>query len=154
MPTPDLRDLHVDQLLSNLSIAYRNPMYVADQIFPIVPVAKQSNIIPKYNQSFWFRDAATLRAPGSKSIGGGFTVDNTDTYFCPRYSFRFEIPDELRDNADEPYNLDRDGAEFVADKILMRREVNYAGAFFTTGRDSPSGVRSVSAGCPFDRSRT
>lgn len=134
MLAPTARDLHVDQALTNLSIAYRNSTYIADQMFPIVPVKKQSDIVPKYNQSYWFRDLARLRVGGQKSEGSGFTVDVTKHYFCPRYSFRFEIPDEVRDNADDPFNMDRDGAVFVTDKMQMRREVNFASAFFTTSK--------------------
>ncbi len=133
MLAPSARDLHVNQLLTNLSIAYRNAVYIADQLFPIVPVKKQSDIIPKYPQSYWFRDLARLRVGGQKSEGSGFTVDTTATYFCPRYSFRFEIPDEVRDNADDPFSMDRDGAIFVTDKLQMRREVAFGSAFFTTG---------------------
>jgi hypothetical protein len=140
---PDARDLHVDQLLTEVSIGYKNPLYIADGIFPVVPVRKQSNVVPKYNQSFWFRDAAQMRAPGTRSVGGGFTVDNTDTYFAPRFSFRFEIPDDIRDNSDQPYDLDNDGTEFVTDKILLKRELALATDFFTTsvwGADKVGGT--------------
>jgi hypothetical protein len=127
------RDLHVDQLLTNMSIAYTNPDYIADQIFPIVPVNKQSDIVPKYDQSHWFRSLAEKRAPGTKSKGSGFTVDTSDKYFCDRYSFRDEIPDETRDNADAPFNLDVDSTEFVTDKTIMAREVNFVSDFMKTG---------------------
>lgn len=133
MPSPTGRDLHVDALLTNISIGYRNPDYIADQIFPIVPINKQSNIIPKYDQSHWFRDGAKLRAPGTKSTGGGWTVDKTDKYFCDRFSFRSEISDDDRDNADEPFNLDREATEFVTDKAQLRREIAFASDFFKTG---------------------
>src|SRR5262245_48022454 len=132
MPQPTSRDVHVDTLLTEISIRYSNAEYIADQLFPVVPVVKQSNKVPKYDQSVWFRDQAQLRAPGTKSRGGGFTVDTSDTYFCDRYSFRFEIPDETRDNADAPFDLDRDGTLFTTDKLLMRREVNFATSFFTS----------------------
>jgi hypothetical protein len=127
------RDLHVDTLLTNLSISYSNPDYIADQIFPVVPVNKQSDIVPKYDQSHWFRNLAQKRAPGTKSQGSGFTVDVTDKYFCDRYSFRDEIPDELRDNSDAPFNLDTDSMEFVTDKTMMTREVNFVADFMKTG---------------------
>ena len=133
MPQPSSLDLHVDQLLTSMSIGYKNDTYIADSLFPMIPVNRQSNIVPKYNQSHWFRDDARMRAPGTKSEGGGFTVDTTDKYFCDRYSYRYEIDDEVRDNADEPFNLDRDATFFVTDKLQMRREVAFAGAFFTTG---------------------
>lgn len=133
MPDPTPRDLHVDQLLTQISIAFRNPTYIADMMFPMVPVRKQSDKIPKYDQSFWFRDQAHPRAPGTKSTGGGYKVNTADTYFSDRFSFRFEIPDELRDNQDDPFNVDRDGTEFVTDKMMMRREVSFATDFFVTG---------------------
>tara|TARA_Y100000310_G_scaffold98201_1_gene95941 strand:- start:29423 stop:30355 length:933 start_codon:yes stop_codon:yes gene_type:complete len=124
--------LHVNALLTNISIGYRNQAYIADQLFPIVRVNKQADIVPKYGQSHWFRDNAKVRAPGTKSEGGGYAVDTSDSYFCNRWSRRFEIPDELRRNADAPWNLDRDATVFVTDKIQMRREVAFATDFFTT----------------------
>jgi len=130
---PTSQDLHVNALLTNISIAYINKTYVADQVFPIVPVAKQSDIVPKFNQSAFFRDDSKVRAPGTKSEGGGFTVDSTDTYFCNRFSRRFEIADEVRRNADAPWNLDSVATQFVTDKIMMRREVSFATDHFATG---------------------
>lgn len=133
MPQPTGRDLHVDQLLTQLSIGYRNAQYIADEIFPIVRVRKQSDKLPQYDQSHWFRDEARLRAPGTKSQRGGYTVDTSATYYCDRFSFGKEIADDDRDNVDLPFNLDRDAAEFVTDKLQMRREVAFTGDFFKTG---------------------
>lgn len=127
------RDVHADQYLTNLSIGYKNDLYLADTIAPIVPVRRQSDIVPKYDQSHWFRNQAAIRAPGTLSERGGFSVDTTDHYYCPRFSFGFEIPDEVRDNTDAPYDLDRDGTLFVTDRLQMKREVTWAGKFFTTG---------------------
>ena len=130
---PTAASLHVDRMLTNMSIGYTNPMYICDELCPIVDTQKQSDLIPEYNQSFWFRDAAAMRAPGSKSRRGGFTVKHSSTYFSQRYSFGFELPDEVRDNTDEPFNMDRDAAMFVTDKVHMKREVAFATDFFTTG---------------------
>jgi len=123
----------VDSLLTNVSVAYRNPKYIADSIFPIVPVVKQSGIIPQYPESHWFRDEARLRAPASRSQGGGYAVDTTLKYFCDRYSYRREVDDEIRDNADAPFDMDREASEFATDRLLMRRERAMAAGFFTTG---------------------
>ena len=130
MPAPG--DLHVDGLLTNISIGYINPNFIAGEIFPRVQVNKQSDIVPKYDQSHWFRNQAAIRAPATKSEGSGFSVDTTDTYFCNRYSFRFEIADEVRDNADEPFNMDRDAAIFVRNQMDLNHEVHFATNFFTT----------------------
>lgn len=136
MPTTPTNDqIRHDPLLTNISIAYTNSRYVADQVMPLVPVVQQAGIVPKYDQSHWFRDAAVLRAPGTKSRRGGFKIDKTDKYYCPRYSFGFELPDEVRDTAqvDGAFNLDRDATQFVTEKGYLRREVAFAADFFTTG---------------------
>lgn len=130
---PDRTDVRVDPLLTNISIGYRNAAYIADQIAPLVPVKQQSSVVPNFNQSFWFRDAAHLRAPRTKSRGGGFTTDNTAKYFADRYSFRYEYDDDTAGNVQTPYDLDTAGTEFVTDKMQMRREVAFATDFFKTG---------------------
>jgi hypothetical protein len=131
-PTP--QDLHVNTLLTNISIGYTNQAYIADRIFPVVTVSKQSDIIPKFNQSAFFRDDAKVRAPATASEAGGFTVDTTATYFANRYSRRFEIPDELRRNADAPWNLDATATRFVTDKVQMRREISFATNYFASSK--------------------
>jgi hypothetical protein len=129
---PDTRDVHFDRPLTNVSIGYQNLAYINDGVAPLLPVRKQTDLIPAYDQSHWFRDAAELRAPGTRARAGGFTVSH-DTYYCPRYSYAFHIPDELRDNTDDPYDMDRDGTEFVTDKIAMRREMALATSLFKAG---------------------
>lgn len=134
MPQPNARDLHIDAYLTNVLVGYKNPAYIASQIFPRVPVQKQSDIIPAVNQSSFFRDEAQLRAIGTKSQGSGWTNDNTNKYFCDRYSFRREIPDDLRDNTDQPFNLDVISSESALDKILMRRERDFTTSFMVTSK--------------------
>lgn len=126
------RDVHVDALLTNMSLGYQNLNYLADTIAPLVPVQKQSDLIPAYDQSHWFRNQAALRAPGTPSQRGGFTLSNT-SYVCRNYAWGFDLPDEVRANTDSPYTMDRDATLYVTDKIQMSREVNFATRYFTTG---------------------
>ena len=136
------KDVHVDQLLTGVSVAYSNAGYIADQIFPIVPVDKQSDKYLTYDKSHWFRNEAKIRAPGTRSERGGWSY-STDTFFCDRFSYGHEIYDEERDNADNNFQLDSDAAEFATDKVLMQREVAFAAGFFTTsvwGTDKAGGT--------------
>jgi hypothetical protein len=126
------RDVHVDMLLTNISLGYSNLAYIADQIFPLVPVRRQTDLIPAYDQSHWFRNLAALRAPGTRSQRGGFSLSNK-SYVCARYSWGVDIIDEVRDNTDAPYDLDRDATMFVTDKMQMNREANFATNYFKTG---------------------
>lgn len=132
MPGITSGEIRYDRVLTNVSIAYTNQTYIADQVFPLVPVQQQAGIVPSYNQSHWFRDSALLRAPGTRSRRGGFSIVQTDKYYCPRFSYGFELPDEVRDTAavDGTFNLDRDATNFVTEKGYLRREVAFATDFF------------------------
>ncbi len=136
---PDTGDVHVNALLTNISIAYINETYVADKVFPIVMVNKQSDIIPSYDKAYWFRDEMGERAPGTKARESGWGVTNTATYYCISYALKKTIPDEIKANADAPYDMDRDTVTYLTDKAMMHRErifatnVNNSSAWTTTG---------------------
>jgi hypothetical protein len=127
------RDLRVDQLLTNISISYSNLSYIADTLFPVVQVRNQSGLIPTFLRSHWFRDEAKPRAPGTRSEGGSWEPGPNLSYFAQRYSYRDEIPDETRDNADDVYQIEANSVNFVTDKLMMRRERSFAASFFKTG---------------------
>ena len=40
---PEVSQVHIDAALSNVSVAYRNPAFVADAIAPPLAVRKQSD---------------------------------------------------------------------------------------------------------------
>lgn len=132
MPQPTPGDVHVDQWLTNISIAYYEQTFIADQLFPIVPVQKQSDMFLTYDRSHWYRDDAHLRAPGTLSRGGGLTYSD-DNYFCHRFSYRSELDDDTRGNADNVFNLERDRVNFVTSKLQLRREVALATDIMKTG---------------------
>lgn len=132
MALPTANDVHVDQMLTNVSIAYKNETYIADQIFPMLPVKKQSDIIPSYDKSFWFRDEAKLAMPGTDIAISEYAVTTTDTYYCPRHRVGKIITDEQRENADVPFDLDSEAVTFVTDKLLLRRELQFVTKMFTT----------------------
>jgi hypothetical protein len=127
------RDTYVDVLLTQISIGYSNPDYVANLIAPVVPVNLRTGFIPNYVQSHWFRNTAARRATGTMSQRGSFQLDNTRTYACQRASFGFEIADEVRDSTVEPYNMDRDGTIFATDRVLMEQELDFVSNLFVQG---------------------
>lgn len=135
MPQPTRSEVHVNRPLTNLSIAYiqRAQDFIADKVFPIVPVMKQSDRYFVYNKDWWFRNQAQKRAPGTESAGGGFHVDNTPTYFCDVWAWHTDVDDQTRANADDPIDLDRDATLFDTQILMLRREVQFMGQFMTTG---------------------
>lgn len=131
MPQPTRSDVHVNRPLTNISIAYiqRAQDFIADKVFPIVPVLKQSDRYFRYTKDYWFRTAAAKRAPASESAGSGFVVDNTPNYFADVWAMHQDIDDQTRANADQPLDLDRDATLFVTQNLLLRREIQFVNAY-------------------------
>lgn len=134
MPQPTSTAVHVSRPLTNLSVAYiqRAENFIADRVFPAVPVEKQNDQYFTYAKEDWFRDEATVRAPGTESAGGGYSL-GTDTYACVVEAYHKDIDEQTRANADEAINVDREASEFVAQKLLIRRERQWVSRFFGTG---------------------
>ena len=125
MPEPTLQAVHVNRPLTNISQAYMQDAsdYIADKIFPIVPVQKQSDRYFIYLKGDWFRDEAQVRAPGTESAGGGYNLDNTPTYYAPVYAFHKDVDPQIRANSDVPLDADRDATLFITHRLLLKREI-------------------------------
>lgn len=134
MPQPTSQVVHVDRPLTNISVAFlqNDNDYVADKVFPVVPVQKQSDRYFVYNRGDFFRDVATLRAPGTESAGGGYNLDNTPSYFADVYSYHKDVDPQVRANSDVPLDADRDATIFVTQILAIKREVVFLSKFFTT----------------------
>lgn len=131
---PSRGDMHVDSMLTNLSVAFMQEEegFIADQAFPVVPVQKRSDRYFMYLRDEFNRDEMTKRAPGTESAGGTYTIDNTPSYYCDEWGFHRDVPDGIRDNADEPLNLDREADAYLSYKALLRKEVLFASTYFAT----------------------
>lgn len=125
---PTVADSHVNTALTAISVAYVQDQtrFVADRVFPIVPVPKQSDRYFIYDRGDFNRDEMELRAPGTESAGAGYRLDNTPTYYCNKYSLHRDVPDDLIANSDAVLNPLRDATVFLTQKGLLRREKNFA----------------------------
>ena len=134
MPQPTSSDVHVNRPLTNISVAYMQAQnnFVADQVFPPVPVDAQTDSYFIYDKDDFLRDEAAPRAPSSESAGGGYKL-STDTYRCVVEAYHKDIDDQVRANFTDPLSPDRDATMFVTQKLLIRREVQWMSEFFTTG---------------------
>lgn len=135
MPQPTRSDVHVNRPLTNISVAYiqRATDFIADQVFPTIPVSKQSDRYFTYDKSYWFRSEATERAPGTESAGSGFTIDSTPSYYARLYAVHKDVDDQTRANTDDPLNADRDATLLVTQQMLLKKDALWASTFFKTG---------------------
>lgn len=134
MPQPTAGDVHVNAALTNISVAYIQSAegFVADKVFPIVPVDQQSNFYYTYTQNDWFRDEAKPRSPGAESAGGGFSL-STATYSAVVEAWHEDVADQIRANSDAMINLDASATELVTQRLMIRRERRWMTQYFGTG---------------------
>lgn len=129
MLTP--RDIVVDPVLSNISIAYQNEMYIADTILPIFPVGKQGGKYYVYDQAK-FRRNATLRAIGSGANEIEYGL-STASFHCEDHALKEKVPFEIIDQADSALDPETDATENCTEQLLIDREMALATSMSATG---------------------
>lgn len=132
MARPTHADMHIQTALGNISIAYRNPMYIGDQVFPNVPVRKQADKYFIFDKVAWFRNEADTRAPATRAAEGGYSLSQ-GSYSCIEVAFAKVVADEEEDNADDPLSPRRTAVEFATDKISLNHEKQVADLVFDNG---------------------
>lgn len=131
MARPTVRDSHVDAAMTNVSIKFFNIGYIAEQVFPVVPVTKKSDKFFVFGKDVWFRDLIQPRAPGDQAVRVDFDI-STASYSCQPYALAKTVTDEQRANSDAPLRPDVTATQFVTDKLLMGQEIRVANIVSTS----------------------
>lgn len=131
MPQPTISDVHVDQVLTNVSVGFMQSAegFVADQVFPVVPVQKQSDKYWVYDRSFWYRSEMQKRAPGTESAGGGWEL-TTASYSADVWAIHKDLDNQTGANAD--MDLDVDATNWLSQQALIRKDKSWVASYFTT----------------------
>ena len=93
------RAVHIDHHLSNVALNYRPAGFIADRLFPTVPVAKQSDTYVIFEQADLFRKENTVRARGGEANKIHTRVSSAG-YYCKNYALKADVTLEDRANAD------------------------------------------------------
>lgn len=119
------QDVVVDPALSNVSIKYTNDTFIADQVLPMVKVAKQTGKYYVYDKAN-LRIDRTERSAGSAAAEIDFGVAPSGTFSCDDHALKGFVSDEVQDQADAALNPLVDETETVTEKLLLDRENNAA----------------------------
>lgn len=139
---PTTAQVHQDAILQNVSIRYKNGLYIADNISPVIPVAKRSDYYYIFDKADEFRDTAEYRAPGTSSNRDGFGL-STEQYQCREIAQSTRLEDETRANADAVLDIEGAKTRFVTNKIMLKWEILTEALFMTTGNWGSSTTPSV-----------
>jgi hypothetical protein len=130
MPLQTGRDLHVDQVLTNYVVGRRPQGYIADQVLPIMPVSKRSNVyyIRNFKEGIQFVSNMDRMAPGAAAKEVNWTV-SSNTYYAEKFGLGSYWVTEDQVNADEVLQLDQSTAEMVSDRLMISYEMRVAALF-------------------------
>jgi len=120
--------LHIDGLLSNVSVKYRNQSYIAMDLFQEVAVKKSSDLYRVHERNF--RVPESLRSPKAVAKEWDFNV-STASYVLERHSLKAYVSDGDAENYDLA-DLRSDTTEELTDAILRRLEKSVASLITTT----------------------
>lgn len=134
MPQPTPGDVHVAAALTDIAVAYMQDesVYIADKIFPVVPVNHQTDLYYVWSKADFFRDEAQLRADATESAGTGMNL-NTQTYSAKVWALHQDLGAQVRANADPSVDLDMASTKMLMQKMLIRRDRVFVSKYLTTG---------------------
>jgi len=126
--------VHVDQALTNVSIAYAQEQnrFAADKLFPIISTQKLTDKYFVFDKGNYLRSVAGVRAPGSETFGANYTL-STDSFSCTENGVHMDLDDLIVANADAGLNIEISTTQYITEQLLLKREKDFAAAAFTTG---------------------
>lgn len=120
--------IHVDKLLGNISIKYRNNNFIADEVFPKVPVMNDSDKYRVFDRNF--RLPETARSHNGEAREHQFYI-TTSSYILERHALKDFVSDDQAKNYDIA-DLRADTTEELTDKIMLRKEKAVASQMTST----------------------
>lgn len=121
------RDLHIDQVLSSMAMGYRPEGFIADMIFPTVPVQHQSGLYTVFSRGDRTRIDNTQRSPGQPARRVTEDVGSA-SYYAKNYALATGVVLEDKANADPGViaTLLNGKSTFLLDKLMLDWELRVA----------------------------
>ncbi|MGO8733465.1 MAG: hypothetical protein ACLQVM_11795 [Terriglobia bacterium] len=123
---PSLNQLHVDEALTQISIAYRNQAFVAEDVMPVVPVMKKNDVFFKFSKQH-FRSYKDAYAAGQRAQQIEVDLDARGFYMADGHALEDSITDDEREQADPGAQLEVEKTEKLTNIIALNEEI----AFFS-----------------------
>lgn len=126
---PESRNLHIDAILTNLSIKYRNAEMIWPLLMPVVQVGKRSDKFFRYDKADSFKLADDKIGPKSmpNEVDWGMSTDN---YSVKDHALGDWLPQEVLDNADSPLQPEVDTNEMLNMLLDVAEEKRVADIVF------------------------
>lgn len=126
MPQVNSGVAYVDQALSDVSIRYSNPMYIAEMVFPVLPVMKETGLIFKFDKENLRAPTTTLRGDYARSERVDYGLSTVPYGPLLEHSVEIPVSQRLLDMYQAPLQPEINATETATDKILIEKEVGLA----------------------------
>lgn len=123
-------NLHISAPLTNFALGYHPTGFIAEDLFNVLPVARENDLYYEWLMDQAFRlertdGFYTLRADGSAAREEDFGA-TPHSYLAYEFALRTKITDRQRQNADVVLDLERSKTRRVMDKLLLDQELRVA----------------------------
>ena len=135
MPLLTPSAVHIDQPLSNLTLAYvqEQTNFIADKVFPTVGVQRQSDKYYTYDRANMNRTGDVKKlAPRTEVNRIGMTISN-DSYFADVFGLGMDFDEQTLANEDAMLEIRAAGAQTLTTRLMIHREEQFADSFFSAG---------------------
>lgn len=134
MPILTPSQVHIDRPLTNLTLAYVQDQsnFIADRVFPLVGVSKQSDKYYEFSRANMNRTGDVKKlAPRTEVERIGLNLSN-GSYFADVYGIGMDFSEQDLANEDDNLNIRAQGAQTLVNRMLIHREEQFATNFFST----------------------
>ena len=135
MPLLTPSAVHIDQPLSNLTLAYAQEQtnFIADKVFPTVGVQRQSDKYYIYDRANMNRSGDVKKlAPRTEVNRIGMEISN-DSYFADVFGLGMDFDEQTLANEDAMLEIRTAGAQTLMNRVMIHREEQFAASFFAAG---------------------
>jgi len=135
MPMLTPSSVHIDQPLTNLTLAYAQEQsnFIADKVFPTVGVQRQSDKYYIYDRANMNRTGDVKKlAPRTEVNRIGMSISNS-SYYADVYGLGMDFDEQTLANEDAALDIRSAGAQTLMTRLMIHREEQFAASFFAAG---------------------
>ena len=145
-------DVHIDSALANYAAGYQSADkgMIADQVIPVLPVAKNSDKFYTWDKNDVFQEVTTLEvAPGGAMAEISPRLSQSN-YNCTSYGVQSFVASEVQANADSALNPERQAVVRCMTAIRLARERRAANLLMTGSNWSGGTVTAIASGAKWN----
>lgn len=121
---PQLKDYRYDNVLTNISVGYKNDGHIADRVAPVVRSGKRQGTYYVFGRES-FKPRQTDRAPGTRANEVEYDMTSRP-FIATGHALIGKLTDEERDEAPQGFNPEPQLVETVTDGVDLGREKRVA----------------------------